>query len=112
MKVIYIDDDIVSLKLLQELAELYNFEVRLCTGAQEFLQSVENDKYDIALIDLNLRFATGDSLRKQVKNLVPELPVFLFTNYSLPNIEDDAYVWHKGKFTNEELAQKILSFKK
>lgn len=111
--IIYADDDIASLRLMEELGKDYGFDVK-CTATGEGLVEIITgncDKYCLALVDMNLGIGmTGYVTREKIKEVCPEMPVIILTNYRLASLQGDPDVWNKSDYTIQELADRILSF--
>lgn len=108
MNILVVDDDIDCLKLMQELATEYDFEVKCITSGEEAL-STGLGSFDLVLLDVNLgENLNGSSIREKINLAYTNLPVILWTNYTLDSLEEEPDVWTK-QMTNIELVSRILS---
>ena len=84
-RILLVDDDEVVLTVLERmLRKLY--EVTVCHRADEMLEAVEADSYDVALIDLGMPDMLGDELADKVRALDPRIALVLMSGWS---IEDE-----------------------
>lgn len=114
MKVLLLEDDIALSDLLNEHLLDLGYEVVLCTNGQEALEALMDNKFDIALLDINTPSITGIEVLKRVrKEYKNNIPIIILTAYqdtkhlkeSFENGVDD-YI--KKPFDLEELDQRIL----
>jgi DNA-binding response OmpR family regulator len=114
MKVLLLEDDIALSDLLNEHLLDLGYEVVLCTNGQEALEALIDNKFDIALLDINTPSITGIEVLKRVrKEYKNNIPIIILTAYqdtkhlkeSFENGVDD-YI--KKPFDLEELDQRIL----
>ncbi len=114
MKVLLLEDDIALSDLLNEHLEDKGYEVTLCTSGQEALEALIDEKFDIALLDINTPNITGIEVLKRVRiEYKNNTPIIILTAYqdtkhlkeSFENGVDD-YI--KKPFDLEELDQRIL----
>jgi DNA-binding response OmpR family regulator len=114
MKVLLLEDDVALSDLLNEHLLDLGYEVVLCTNGQEALEALIDNKFDIALLDINTPNITGIEVLKRVrKEYKNHIPIIILTAYqdtkhlkeSFENGVDD-YI--KKPFDLEELDQRIL----
>ena len=83
VKVLLVEDDLVEARLLHEILKnfhLNKFNLVHVTRLREALKHLEQDAYDVILLDLTLPDSQGlDSLQKIVR-FAPKLPVVVLTN--------------------------------
>ncbi len=84
-----IDDDPRILESLEDLLESAGYEVRLhSSGSSLLASSVAN--IDCVITDIGMPVMDGLELRDRVKQLRPELPVFLISGRRDPSYEHPA----------------------
>ncbi|MBP7769787.1 MAG: response regulator transcription factor [Aliarcobacter sp.] len=114
MKILLLEDDIALSDLLNEHLEDKGYEVTLCTDGQDALETLIEQKFDIALLDINTPIISGMNVLKTIRNEYKNnTPVIILTAYqdtkhlkeSFENGVDD-YI--KKPFDLEELDQRIL----
>ena len=82
MKVLLLEDDIALSDLLNEHLLDLGYEVVLCTNGQEALEALIDNKFDIALLDINTPSITGIEVLKRVrKEYKNNIPIIILTAY-------------------------------
>ena len=114
MRVLLLEDDVALSDLLNEHLEDKGYNVTLCTNGQDALEALIDQKYDIALLDINTPIISGIEVLKTIRNEYKNnTPAIILTAYqdkkhlkeSFENGVDD-YI--KKPFDLEELDQRIL----
>ncbi|MDY3006693.1 response regulator transcription factor, partial [Anaerococcus porci] len=115
MKIILLDDHKIfgeSVKMLLEEQE----DTTLCeytSSIEEFLKMIKEEKYDILLIDINLKDGkTGLDLIEYILNENPKQNIIVLTSYDLDNYKEIAFKLGVKDFINksveiEELVTRI-----
>ena len=114
MKVLLLEDDNLLSDLLNEHLLDKGYNVTLCLNGQEALEYLIDEKFDLALLDLNTPIMSGLKVLKTIREeYKSKIPVIILTAYqdtkhlkeSFENGVDD-YI--KKPFDLEELDQRIL----
>ena len=114
MKVLLLEDDIALSDLLNEHLLDKGFEVTLCTNGQVALEALIEQKFDIALLDINTPQISGidvlKTIRKEYKNNTPTiiLTAYQDTKHIKETFENGVDDYIKKPFDLEELDQRIL----
>ncbi len=74
------DDSLFAESLAQELDELDDFSAQYINDGQG-LPDLENDDFNLILIDLRLKDSSGLNLIEKVKKLWPESAVYMMTGF-------------------------------
>ena len=105
MKIILLDDHKIfgeSLKMLLEEQE--EISCAYVSKAQEFLKMIEEENYDIFLIDINLKDdKTGLDLIKDLVDYNPKQKIIVLTSYDLDNYKDMAFKLGVKDFINKSV---------
>ena len=114
MRVLLLEDDVALSDLLNEHLIDKGYDVTLCTDGQEALEALIDQKYDIALLDINTPIISGievlKTIRTEYKNNTPA--IILTANQDTKHLKEsfengvDDYI--KKPFDLEELDQRIL----
>ena len=75
---------------------------------QKALQLVKEDKFDLALLDVNLPDGNGFDLCKEIKSLHPELPVIFLTANDLEQNVLDGFDLGAEDYVTKPFSMKIL----
>ena len=97
IRILYVEDDPASGRLVQSIAETAGYEVDVVTTGSEFLSSLTTNKPDLLLVDLNLPDASGLELLAKARLRLPESPVIVVT---ASNAIEDAVKALKGGATD------------
>ena len=114
MKVLLLEDDVALSDLLNEHLVDKGFEVTLCTNGQVALEALIEQKFDIALLDINTPQISGidvlKTIRKEYKNNTPTiiLTAYQDTKHLKESFENGVDDYIKKPFDLEELDQRIL----
>ena len=114
MRVLLLEDDVALSDLLNEHLIDKGYDVTLCTDGQEALESLIDQKYDIALLDINTPIISGievlKTIRTEYKNNTPAiiLTAYQDTKHLKESFENGVDDYIKKPFDLEELDQRIL----
>ena len=80
-RILFIDDDILTLDLMGKVAELLGYEALLSSNASSALEIAVNDKPDLILVDLSLPDGDGIGVIQTLRSLpaTAAIPVFLLS---------------------------------
>ncbi|GGD43749.1 DNA-binding response regulator [Malaciobacter pacificus] len=113
MKVLLLEDDIALNDLLSDHLEDKGFELAVCLDGQDALEKLIDEKFDLALLDINTPSLSGIDVLKTIRtDYKKNIPIIILTAYqdtkhlkeSFENGVDD-YI--KKPFDLEELDQRI-----
>ena len=114
MKVLLLEDDVALSDLLSEHLTDLGYEVTLCTNGQDALETLVEQKFDIALLDINTPIMSGinvlKTIRTEYKNNIPAiiLTAYQDTKHLKESFESGVDDYIKKPFDLEELDQRIL----
>ena len=111
-KLLLAEDDLNLGILLQEYLQSDNFQVTLCRDGQEASEKLQNEKFDLLLLDVMMPKKDGFTLAKEVRETDKQTPIIFITAKSLKidkligyNLGADDYI--TKPFDEEELVWKI-----
>jgi len=84
VKILIVDDDPIVLDSCKRVFEAEGFEVSLVPSADEALTAMENNAFDILLIDVKMPERDGMYLIRAVKKQWPEVPIVVMSGYPTP----------------------------
>ena len=114
MRILLLEDDVALSDLLNEHLEDKGYDVTLCTNGQDALEALIDQKYDIALLDINTPIISGievlKTIRNEYKNNTPAiiLTAYQDTKHLKESFENGVDDYIKKPFDLEELDQRIL----
>ena len=82
-KIILVEDDLTLGYLLSEYLIMNNFEVFWAKNGFECLKKLEQNNFDLAILDIMLPDIDGFNLAHSIKNMFPSLPFIFLTARSL-----------------------------
>lgn len=80
-KILVADDEAMMRNLLLKILESEGYQVTVVSAANEALEKLKVEKYDLLLTDVKMPGMTGFDLLKQVKIEWPEMVVIIMTGY-------------------------------
>jgi two-component system alkaline phosphatase synthesis response regulator PhoP len=94
LKILIVEDDLPTLKLLEETLKIEGFEIDSAMFAKEAIERIEEiregkrEKPDLILLDLILPDMNGIEVLKELKKHpeTKDIKIFAFTNYTDPEM--------------------------
>ncbi len=111
-KILVVDDDVSILKVLQMRLESEHYDVVVAAETQEARKKIDEEEFDIALLDLRLAGGSGIDLMKSLRDVDPDLPVIILTAYgtiesAVEAMKEGAYSYLTKPFDYRELLVQI-----
>jgi len=72
-RILIVDDDILVLEALQELFTSSGYEVRVATRGQEALEILDQEQFDLLILDIVMPKMTGFDLAREVRKRDDEM---------------------------------------
>ena len=91
-KVLYVDDNAKTRKLLSSFLEQSGYEVTATEDPFEAMEMVGNSSFHLALLDYQMPQLSGARLAEMLKSMSPDLPVVLISGLSFLPPEDSIWV--------------------
>jgi DNA-binding NtrC family response regulator len=95
-KVLVVDDELFVRELLDEYFTKLKFEVDVAESGEAALEMVEENRYNVALIDLKMTGLDGLQTLRQIRDLDSDIVVVLMTGY--PTVESSIDALRAGAF--------------
>jgi CheY-like chemotaxis protein len=99
-RILIVDDEASVAFFLQEglqgLGEEY--EVYTAESAELALERIDQEAFDLAVIDYVLPGLSGLDLMRRLRDLCPSILTILMTAYSSPELEEEAYHLHAFRY--------------
>jgi DNA-binding NtrC family response regulator len=113
-KILIIDDEAAIRESLEALLSLEGYAIEMAISGEEGLDRIEQNFYDLVLLDLALPGKNGLEILQLIRNLHPALPVIMITAYGkVDNIVDamrlGAQNFVQKPWDNEKLLADIRS---
>lgn len=114
MRVLLLEDDNLLSDLLNDYLLDKGYDVTLCLNGQDALEYLIDEKFDLALLDINTPILTGlevlKTIREEYKNKTPVIVLTAYqdTKHLKDSFENGVDDYIKKPFDLEELDQRIL----
>ena len=82
MKLLFIDDEQTFLKYLAKRLVLEGFSVKTTFSGEDGLAAATKEKFDVAVVDLQMPGIDGIEVQKRLKDLQPSLPCIVLTGHA------------------------------
>ncbi len=89
-KAIIIDDNKTNLRILSTQLSNWGFIVSINIDTKNFFESLNNERFDLAIIDMQLPGTNGIELAKEIRNQNKTLPLILLSSIQIEMKEDEA----------------------
>ncbi len=90
IRILWADDEIELLKPHIIFLEDKNYEVVSATSGDEVIDLIQEQRFDIVLLDENMPGLSGLETLNQLKNIIPSLPVIMITKNEEESIMEEA----------------------
>lgn len=112
VKALIVDDDQIVLDSCRRVLEADGFEVYLVPGAEKALEALENNTYELLLIDVKMPGRDGMYLMRKVKAQWPQVPIVVMSGYPTPETIADGFklgaeLFIAKPFTPDELLEAV-----
>ena len=111
--ILIVDDDKNMLEVLKFRLEEEGYRIAPTTGTHDALKRVENELFDLAVVDLKLSGKEdGIELMRDMRRIAPEMPVIILTAYgtietAVEAMKQGAYSYLTKPFDRRELLLQI-----
>jgi DNA-binding NtrC family response regulator len=110
--VLVVDDEPISLRLCGNILKRGGYEITTAAGAEEAKRLLENNQFDLALLDVIMPVMNGIQLANHIREVSPETRIVLMSGYGPKEIAQVAggenpyrIIWKP--FKSESLLQMI-----
>jgi len=108
IQILIVDDQINTCKSLQAILKKSGYRPEYTLSAEEGLQRVQNEHFDIVISDIRMPGMDGMQLLEELKKIQPHLVVIMITGYAtiksaVETIQKGAYDYLPKPFTPDEV---------
>jgi two-component system response regulator GlrR len=96
-KILVVDDDKNLLELAKTRLAAANYGVTVALGQEEALEAVNNESFDLAIVDLRLADEDGITLMEKLHAIFPGMPVIILTGHA--SVEGAVDAMKRGAYT-------------
>jgi DNA-binding NtrC family response regulator len=98
LKILVVDDDAIVIASCRRILEADGFEVKTVRSADEALEIVRKDNFDLLLIDVKMPKHDGPFLMRAIRNDLPQIPIVVMSGYPTPETIADVIKAGATKF--------------
>jgi ATP-dependent Lon protease len=84
MRILVVDDEPIILTCCQRILEVQGHTVRLVGSADEAITAMEDDPFEVLLVDVKMPIRDGIDLVREIKEKWAETSVIVMTGYATP----------------------------
>ena len=95
-KILIVDDDRNLLEVLKVRVESAGYDVFAAVREQDALDAARNEAFDLSIVDLQLERSSGIVLMKELRLLLPDMPVIILTAFG--TIESAVQAMKQGAY--------------
>ena len=96
-KILVVDEDKNLLELAKTRLAAANYGVTVALGQEEALEAVNNESFDLAIVDLRLADEDGITLMEKLHAIFPGMPVIILTGHA--SVEGAVDAMKRGAYT-------------
>ena len=85
-----VDDQAVIRSILRKIFEPENFDVSDATDGAEGVRKAQAEKPNLIILDLSMPLMNGLEAARELKLLMPDVPLLMFTNNAVGIVEKEA----------------------
>ncbi|WP_281752962.1 tetratricopeptide repeat-containing hybrid sensor histidine kinase/response regulator [Neptunitalea chrysea] len=90
-KIILVEDNEINKLVLKKFLDCYEVQLEVFSDGDSGFESISSNKYDLALLDINIPGLNGYEITERVRKFDKELPIVAVTASELTEIEDFAF---------------------
>jgi DNA-binding response OmpR family regulator len=116
-RILLVEDDPNLSLVLQDYLEMLNYDITLCRNGKEGLQTFNNGKFHLCILDIMMPVMDGFTLAEEIKKINEDIPIVFLTAKSLKEdrikgfrLGCDDYIMKP--FSTEELSLRIQAILK
>jgi DNA-binding NtrC family response regulator len=89
MRILVVDDDAIVIKSCKRILEAEGLEVSTVPSADEALEMIKKYEFDLLLIDVKMPKHDGVFLMREIKKVIPDMPIIVMSGYPTPETVSD-----------------------
>ena len=79
IKIIVVDDDVIMLQAIKNMLTNNGCEVFATTDAQDALDTIEEEDYDLIISDIMMPYVSGIELLSSIKQIKKDIPIIIIS---------------------------------
>jgi len=111
-RILLVDDEANVRKVFSDVLGKESYIVKGVASGAEAIESIEQETFDLALVDLKMPCMDGIEVLENIKKIKPQLPVIIYTGYgsvtsAVESMRKKAADYLNKPFSPEELKSRI-----
>lgn len=111
-KILLVDDEANVIKVFSDVLGRESYIVKGVENGSEAIKAIEEETFDLALVDLRMPCMDGIEVLENIKKIKPHLPVIIYTGYgsittAVESMRKKAADYLNKPFSPEELKSSI-----
>jgi len=111
IKVLLVEDDPNFGSIMKSYLELNDYVVTLRTDGKQGLETVQEDSFDMCILDVMMPVMDGFTLAKEIKKLHPDLPFIFLTAKSLKTDMLEGFKTGADDYITKPFDSEVLLYK-
>ena len=112
-KILLVDDESDFREFMEKLFQLRKLDCATAPGCMEALELLDQDKYDVVVMDISMPGLGGLECMAEVKKLHPDIEVIILTGHAslqggISSIKKGAFDYCMKPVDYDELLEKII----
>lgn len=108
VKILLVEDDKSFGYVLSEYMKLKNYKVVWKESVPQAIDELSKSKFDIAVLDINLKHASGFEIAQMIKKEVPNLPFVFLTARDLKIDQLKGYQFGAEEYITKPIYEEVL----
>jgi DNA-binding response OmpR family regulator len=108
VKILLVEDDKSFGYVLSEYMKLKNYKVVWKESVSQAIDVLSNTKFDIAVLDINLKQSSGFEIAKMIRGEVPNLPFVFLTARDLKIDQLKGYQFGAEEYITKPIDEEVL----
>jgi len=110
--ILLVDDRLEEIETIKDIFEQKGYKISLARDGMEAIKKVEQDGFNIAMIDIKMPVINGMEILGKIKQIKPQLPVVMITGYEVEELVKEtlkinAYTCLRKPFDFQEVLRVI-----
>ncbi|PKQ60666.1 response regulator transcription factor [Labilibaculum manganireducens] len=111
IRILLVEDEPNFGAVMKNYLEISDFDVVLCKNGKEGLESFENSKYDLCILDVMMPEMDGFTLSKRIKLINPDIPLIFLTAKALKEDIIQGYRLGADDYITKPFDSELLIYK-
>lgn len=104
MKIIIVEDHPFFRELIYKtlISHFPSSEIMSFENSEDALPEINNQHFDVAIIDISLPGENGLKLTQKIRAIYPDIKIIIYTNHNLPEYREAAFEYGADQFLSKK----------